>query len=142
MPAEKFNSIYDIPDLLPSQLLIPSHREDLRIPRMAEHAAGLTSPLEVGYILFSSGGLFAPYRNRLENHFMQEQNPDDFLNHSWMNHTGRVVVRAALDPDRYAPIDMCAVYENEEGSARNPTVSDRTFFKDFIKTWGVLANRG
>jgi hypothetical protein len=141
MAIEKFGSISEIPDLVPEELLKPFDREDLRVPRETEHVSHFTSPIEVGYILFTAGGFFHPYKNRLEFHAMQNEVAADFLDQSWMNHTGRAVVRAALDPDRYVPIDMFAVYQNEEGSARFPSANEHDFYKHFARTWGVLANR-
>lgn len=141
MPRRQFDLIQQIPDLVPQGLLIPADRHDLSAPHEITHTAETTSPVEVGYILFTAGGFFYPFMQHLQLHNSRSENAKDFLDSSWMNHVGRAVVRVALDSDRYTPIHMLTVCKNEEQFARFSNVNDREFFRQFVSTWGVLRNR-
>ena len=52
MHMRAFEKLEDVPDLVPSELLIPPNRDDLRAPRKQDASPVTTTPLEVGYVLF------------------------------------------------------------------------------------------
>jgi len=134
----KFSSLEEVPDLVPSCLLIPEARADMRVPQLDVASDSSTTPLEVGHFLYDASGWIYVYRQRLEIHALLGEGAEDFLNGSWMNHTGRAVVRAALDPDRTAPIDMYEVYKHErDTTASYPSRNEEDFYKHFVEIWGV-----
>ena len=57
-----------------------------------------------------------------------------------MNHTGRTVVRVALDPNRLAVVDMYEAYQQELQStvAQWPPESEKNIFRNFVDTYGVF----
>lgn len=137
-----FETIDQIPDLIEPGLLLPVERDDLRVPRQAEHSSDTTSPVEIAYCIYELGiGGFAAEKHLLEIMSLGDTRSEEFLTESWGNHLGRAVVRAMLDPARKAPIIMTDVYENELGSARFPAGDEIMFFENFVKEFGVL-NRG
>ncbi|MBP7807262.1 hypothetical protein KA047_02085 [Candidatus Saccharibacteria bacterium] len=140
MPLEVFRTIDAIPDAVPDCLFLDEDNERFRVPRLTAHSASTTSPVEVGYILFQTPCNLYLFKKRLEHHALAGDRPNDFLNRAWMNHAGRAVVRAALDPDRTAPINMTDVYDNELRSfgGRFPSAIEREYFGNFVDTFGVL----
>jgi hypothetical protein len=140
MPRTTFATIEEIPDTVPRGLLLEDATAEYRVPQEDAHTTITTTPVEVGYILFETPCNLYLYKKRLLHHELQGDTPNDFLNGAWMNHSGRAVVRAALDPDRTAPIDMLKVYKNELRvfGARFPGVDEVDYFRHFVDTFGVL----
>jgi hypothetical protein len=136
---KEFADLVQVPDLVPQALLLPPERADLRVPQLDDATPTSTTPLEVGYIIFSQRSWLVQYRERLQNHLRDSESAPEFLKNTWMNHLGRAVVRAGLDPDRTAPIDMFQVYKNELNmGARFPAKSEEDYFKNFVETNGVF----
>jgi hypothetical protein len=140
MPRITFSSLEEIPEAVPEALMLSTEHERFRVPRESNHSSLTTTPIEVGYILFETTCGLHHFKSKLEIHAMMGEVPDEFLDSYWMNHTGRAVVRAALDPDRTAPISMLAVYRNELEvfGARFPEMGEEDYFRHFIDTFGVL----
>lgn len=133
-----FESLEEIPDPIDEALLLPSSRLDLRVPKESEHTAETTSPVEISYSVceLDAGG-FSVGLQLLETTKELELPIEEVLP-DWGNHLLRAVFRAALDPDRYAPILMPNVYSNEYLSARFPDAFERMFFDGFVRNFGVL----
>jgi hypothetical protein len=140
MPRIQFPSIESIPEAVPDELLLDVNADRFRVPREDLHSSSTTTPIEVGYILFETPSNLHLYKKRLLGHVMLGEASNDFLDGSWMNHAGRAVVRAALDPERTAPINMLAVYRNELKvfGGRFPARGEEDYFRHFTDTFGVL----
>jgi hypothetical protein len=136
--VKKYGKLEEVPDLVPSSLLIPAHRMDMRVPHLDEPTQESTTPIEAGYVLFGEPGWHGIYRKNLEIHAELGHGAEDFLDNFWMNHTGRVLVRVALDPDRAAPIDMYEAYKYEcFNTAQYPSLNEEDYYKHFVTNWGV-----
>ena len=139
MSEQFFKSIEDIPDLVPEELILPAERNDFSVPRLENHSIATTTPVEVGHILFTEPGNLFLFRQVLQNHNRSGERPESFLTRHGMNHCGRAIVRAALDPEREAPIGMLDIYSNEiRLGARFPNENDTLYFRTFLDTFGVL----
>lgn len=133
-----FETITDIPDLVPPELLLPPDRTKVHIVKAAAHTALTTSPVEVGYGFYrlGVGGFAAEYA--LLKHYQEAGGvPDDFLENNWGNHCGRIMLKAMLDPDRHAPIDLAEAYRTES-RFRGYSADEEEFFSGFVENWGVL----
>ena len=134
-----FETIDDIPDAVSPVLLLPED-SDQRIVKAEVRTPATTSPVEVGYCFYNISSFgFGPEYQLLELYKEQGGIPDDFLRHGW-NHLGRVVVKAMVDPDRQAPIDLVQAYR-DESKFRGFSASEEDFFKVFVENWGVLRQR-
>lgn len=140
MARVMFPSLEEIPEAVPEVLILDADDERYRVPREINHTVSTTTPVEVGYILFETPCNLHLFKKRLQGHAMLGELPNDFLDSRWMNHAGRAVVRAALDPDRTAPIDMVTVYRNELEvfGGRFPAMGEEDYFRHFVDTFGVL----
>ncbi len=133
--THQFEKLHDIPDLVPTGLLLPAEQTNLRVSQEPKHTALTTSPIEVGHILFDEPPKWLyHFKRRLENHLELGDKSEVFIGDHWMNHCGRVVVRVALDPDRYSPINMPRVFDEEFSMHRN---GQRTLFEKFIEQYGL-----
>jgi len=139
MTQRSFSRLEDIPDVIPSELLFSAHRSDLHVPKEITHSIHTTTPVEVSYCVRELGaGNFDIEMQLLENMLVFGIKADEFLDDDWGNHVGRAIVRTMLDPDRFAPVSMVKVYENELASARFPVAHGVLLFEQFVDNFGVI----
>lgn len=65
-----------------------------------------------------------------------------FFNNDLGSHFGRAIIRVMLEPERFAPVDMVAVYDDELVRRPKPLKDEeRQFFAEFVTKYGVLETR-
>jgi hypothetical protein len=142
MTKEKYSRPEDIPELVPQALLLPIEQPDLHVPKAPQHTDATTTPREVGYVFFQGELSLALEREILEIYRQEELEVERIFREGHCNHIGRCIMRAMLDPERFAPIDMAKVYDNELALARFPNMDERYYFEHFVENFGILNTRG
>ncbi len=132
-----FESMEEIPEVVPAQLWLPAD-DDARIVQASTTSNTTTSPVEVGYCFYELGvGGFVAERALLDLFVDEGEVPRDFLKNNWGNHMGRIMLKAMLDPDRHASIDLVDAY-HRENRFRGYSEHEEEFFSGFVANWGVL----
>jgi hypothetical protein len=142
---ERFETPADIPELVPEVLWLPEDRPDLWVPHEEADTSATTTPREIGYAFYRGNFALGPAKQLLALCEMEEVDKESrefFEEDRWGNHEERACLRAMLDPNRLAPIDMVEVYEHElRIYSRFPEENERRFFENFIEFHGVLDER-
>ena len=126
-----------VPEVIPHELWLPAESR-VRIPQASNHASFTTTPREVGFAFYQlRAGGFSAERSLIDLHLIDGGLPQGFLEDNWGNHVGRVMLKAALDPDRLAPIDLVHAYR-QETKVRGQNAGEELFFAGFLDTWGVI----
>ncbi len=135
---ELFKTRDDIPDLVAPELLLPPERSNVHILKAEQHSPSTTTPVEVGFCFYKlDAGRFTAERQLLGYYHEDGGVPKDFLENNWGNHLGRVMLKAMLDPERRAPIDLVEAYRRES-KFRGFNPNEEAFFSGFVENWGVL----
>ncbi|MBW3568549.1 hypothetical protein KY385_00250 [Candidatus Parcubacteria bacterium] len=136
-----FESVEQIPEVIPAKLWLPENSE-VRIVKADIATSSTTSPVEVAYGLYIlDAGSFSAERQLVDSYLDDLEDglevPDDILENYRGNHMGRIVLKASLDPDRFAPLDLVQAYRRE-GRFRGYNPDEEAFFMNYVTDWGVL----
>ncbi|GEM_PF-4105854 len=135
---ELFKTVEDISDLVVPELLLPAEFAHIYAPKAAQHSPATTTPVEVGFCFYNLNVPGFESERQLLELFRDDR---DLANRFWKdgrgNHCGRVILKAMLDPDRQAPIDLLEAYRRES-KFRGYSESEEDFFAGFVQNWGVL----
>lgn len=140
-----FKSHEEIPDPIPAHwLLQPSDKRTTCVPR---HTNNTTTAVEIAFCVvelklpgFESERQLiehARFRDELD---IAEPSIVDLrrvVNINWGNHVGMVVLKAVLEPERLAPIDLAQAYD-EQSKFRGHSADEREYFENFVENWGVV----
>jgi hypothetical protein len=137
--AISYKSRLDVPELVPEELWLPTNRADLFVPHEPEHSDNTMTPREVGHAFFTGSFHLGPEKQILEVYQYEKLPTTELFDNRWGNHIGRAVLRALLDPNRLAAIDMMKVYHNELAvAARFPNPGEEKFFSSFVEFHGAI----